>query len=65
MSPDGSGQRRLVPGTSPTWSPDGRRIAFALFDDDQSDVASVTRNGRGLRRITRTPKDLEAPFDWR
>ena len=65
MHPDGSGQRRLVPGTSPTWSPDGRRIAFAQFDDDQSDLASVARNGRGLRRITRTPRISEVPFDWR
>jgi Tol biopolymer transport system component len=28
MAADGSGQRRLFPGTQPSWSPDGTQLAF-------------------------------------
>lgn len=54
---------RGVPGAvlDPTWSPDGRRIAFVSWDHlglDWSIVYVVNRDGTGLRRLT--PKRLEA-----
>ena len=55
--------------SSPTWSPDGRRVAFISSswpkgaDDWVSDVFVVDRDGSGLTQITRTPED-EADLAW-
>jgi Tol biopolymer transport system component len=51
MKRDGTGLRRLT-GTrtavaSPTWSPDGRRVAFS----DANGVFVMNSNGRGVRSI--------------
>jgi Tol biopolymer transport system component len=36
MSDDGRDVRRLVEGTSPRWSPDGRRLAYIVDDDGKT-----------------------------
>ncbi|HSF60232.1 MAG TPA: hypothetical protein VLA69_00910, partial [Gaiellaceae bacterium] len=71
INADGSGERRLVEtarvlpttattyeiGSSPAWSPDGRKIAFVGMDDDgNTDVYVVRADGRGQQRLTRHPK---------
>jgi Tol biopolymer transport system component len=66
---DGSELRRvstLARGEShffPTWSPDGRRIAFTRDRDDRVDVFVMGRRGRNLSRVTRTPA-FELGPDW-
>ena len=66
---DGSELRRLTspaPGDSsflPTWSPDGRNIAFARAANRVPDIYVIGRGGRNLRRLTRAPSDDFAP-DW-
>jgi Tol biopolymer transport system component len=60
VSGDASGERRLTPqkpGTgalSPTWSPDGRRIAYVEYVDrsDASDLWVMNADGSGKRRLT-------------
>jgi Tol biopolymer transport system component len=47
MNSDGSGFQRLAPGYDPTWSPDGRKIAFGcggicVMNADGSDVTAIT-----------------------
>jgi len=58
MNANGSGRRALTHPTSfddhdPTWSPDGRTIAFARTGDSgKGDIFLVNINGSGLRRLT-------------
>ena len=49
----------------PTWSPNGRRIAFALYrrSSSQSDIWSAKANGRGMVRVTETRRWEHFP-DW-
>jgi Tol biopolymer transport system component/DNA-binding winged helix-turn-helix (wHTH) protein len=42
-------------GACPSWSPDGREIAFLAAGQDGSDIAVVAANGGEVRRMTRTP----------
>jgi Tol biopolymer transport system component len=55
VRPDGSGLRRLTAGSHPDWSPDGRRLVFERNDRDRGDshIAIISRNGRGLRQVTK------------
>ena len=41
----------------PTWSPDGRRIAFASKRDGNFNIFTMNTNGSGLRRLTRDRGD--------
>jgi len=52
---DGRGQRRVIRGSEPSWSPDGRRIAFSRIGDSTNRLYTVRASGRGLRRLTRLP----------
>ena len=48
MDADGSSQRVLTPGTTPAWSPDGRRIAFA---DGTDTIVTMAADGSDVRRL--------------
>jgi Tol biopolymer transport system component len=53
----GAGLRDLGPGTAPTWSPDGRLIAYGGhpdFNNDAEEIDVVRADGTGLRTIGRT-----------
>jgi TolB protein len=56
---DGSRVRRLTrtPAVeqSPTWSPDGKRIAFARIANENAgyDIYTIRPDGNSLRRLTR------------
>lgn len=61
-------QIRLAgPGAAfdPVWSPNGRRIAFALWRraTSQSDIWTARANGRGMIRVTQTRRWEHFP-DW-
>jgi Tol biopolymer transport system component len=62
MRADGSGERRLTYGDrpgeeSPTWSPDGRAIAFVDIDG----IFAVSARGGAWQRVTDGPADDSNP----
>lgn len=55
IAPDGSDPVRLTSGgsnESPTWSPDGRFIAFSSTRAGAADIYVMQADGSGLRRLT-------------
>ena len=65
MSADGSEQRNLTrhpaDDSSPTWSPDGRKVAFLSRRDGRLEIYVVNTDGSGLKRLTHSPKGEYGP----
>ncbi len=65
MDADGTGIRTLHEGISPAWSPDGERIAFAgASGGPGTDIFVIDVDGRGLRRLTRSPNEIDEYPAW-
>jgi Tol biopolymer transport system component len=54
MNRDGSGQRKLVDGSHPSFSPDSRAIVFSDFDSSKEQIVlwRINIDGTGLRQLT-------------
>ncbi|MXY43256.1 MAG: DUF5050 domain-containing protein, partial [Dehalococcoidia bacterium] len=56
MNADGSGQTRLTNDSAwhslPRWSPDGRRIAFQSYTDENWEIHVMNADGSDQRRLT-------------
>ena len=53
---DGSGNRRLGPGSDASWSPDGQQLAFTLEIDGNRDIHVMSAvDGSGVTRLTTHP----------
>ncbi len=68
MNADGTGLRRVTTSPTidlqPTWSPDGRRLAFVRYVPGyKSEVFVVGVDGKGLRRLTSNRGEDNEP-DW-
>jgi TolB protein len=65
MNANGSNARVLPTGTapaeSPSWSPDATRIVFASVRGRALDLFAIGADGRGLRRLTKTPWNEDSP----
>ena len=59
MNADGAGLMRLTdnPATdyAPSWSPDGRRIAFHSSRDGHSEIYVMNSDGTGVAKLTQYP----------
>lgn len=65
MDADGSHPARLfADGKSPTWSPDGRTIAFVARRGGNPDIWVMNADGTKQRRLLRTPSLFEVEVDW-
>ena len=57
MDADGGNQRRLTknrhPDGSPSWSPDGKRIAFSSSRDGDGEIYVMDADGDKQRRLTK------------
>jgi len=55
----------VVPPCQPSWSPNGKRIVFALYlaSAGQVDIFTARADGTDLRQVTNTP-DGEEFADW-
>jgi Tol biopolymer transport system component len=61
---DGSHQTRLAesgPWSSPAWSPDGTKIAFAANRTGNREIYVMDSDGSNQTRLTRNPKDKGSP----
>jgi len=62
MDADGSGSRRLGPGSSSCWSPDGSKIAFTMTVDDNTDIYYMdSADGGNVTRLTTDPARDHGP----
>jgi Tol biopolymer transport system component len=59
INPDRGQAHSLVPGDGPTWSPDGRKIAFFRHHGAgmRSAIYVVNIDGSGELRVSRGPYD--------
>jgi TolB protein len=52
MNPDGSQLATVTQGTDPSYSPDGKQIAFWRSEGDSGGVYIANADGSGVRRVT-------------
>jgi Tol biopolymer transport system component len=68
MNADGSGERQLTPAgarnRAPSWSPDGRKIAFVSTRDGNQEIYVMNPDGSGQRNLTRTRGPRETSVAW-
>jgi Tol biopolymer transport system component len=55
MNADGTGQTRITSGTSPAWSPDGKRIAFTSTSEGNAEIYVMKADGTEVSRLTNHP----------
>lgn len=68
VNADGSDFRVLAPGpnqsANPTWSPDGKTIAFETSRDRDFEIYSVRLDGTGLRNLTNVSQSEDRMPAW-
>ena len=59
---DGTGNRRLGPGSEPSWSPDGQRLAVSRTVEGNTDIYLLNaEDGSGTERLTTHPAADRGP----
>jgi Tol biopolymer transport system component len=69
MNADGAGPVNLTPAVTesaitPSFSPDGQRIAFTLGPFADHDIALINADGTGFINLTNTVGQREEGPDW-
>jgi len=67
---DGSGRRRLTRSSlredTPTWSPDGKRLAFRVWSRsrDDEEIYVINADGSGRHNVSRDPDAIDRSPAW-
>lgn len=66
VNPRSGKERRVGPGSQPSWSPDGRRLLYVAVPRSAAvnDLFVMRANGSGRRRLTATPNVNEIQPAW-
>ena len=66
MNPKNGKQRLVGPGSQPTWSPDGRRLAYVAVPKrgNNTDIFVMLASGSGRQRLTATASLNETQPAW-
>jgi hypothetical protein len=56
IRPDGSGDRLLVQGSGPSWSADGKHIAYLRLANHNAEIFTMRADGTDQRRLTHSPR---------
>jgi TolB protein len=65
IKPDGAGLRQLLPnGADPTFSRDGKAVAFVWEQNGNQELYTASASGTGIAQITMTYGVVEAAPDW-
>lgn len=66
INPKSEKERRIGPGSHPSWSPDGRRLIYVTEPSGSmsTDIFVMRANGSGRKRLTRTPSVSEIQPAW-
>ena len=57
INPDGSGLAKVAQGSLPSWSPDGRRVAFVSGTGTSRDIFAISADGSDQTNLTDNPFD--------
>lgn len=66
VNPTNGKEQKVGPGSQPSWSPDGRRLAYVAVSRSASvnEVFVMRTNGSGRRQLTTTPSVNEVQPAW-
>ena len=68
MDADGQNERRLTKNRQndrdPSWSPDGKRIAFASYRKGDAEIYVMNVNGKNLQNLTNNPHHDDINPAW-
>ena len=66
IDPGGGGKTKVTRGYQPSYSPNGKRIAYTLYKPNafQSDIYTIDAFGGGKSRVTNTDNAFERGPSW-
>ena len=58
INPGGGGKTKVAVGQEPSYSPDGKRIAYSGYDGNDSEICTINVGGGGKSQVTNTTNSL-------
>ena len=62
INPGGGGKTKVAVGQEPSYSPDGKRIAYSGYDGNDSEICTINVGGGGKSQVTNTTNSCRQPF---